>query len=564
MPLDDSRLLGFASVLQAADGLKTLLRVTADEVAAATGYRGTWLGIFDGETQTVRMMSAQHDGPDDLWDRAQVFSLGDVACLSQLLRARRPLVVPDTRDDPAIDPDFARALSLRTMVNVPLWRAEEPFGLLGVGTFDGEDARAPNEEELAYLAGLGSQVMVASARILARRVREAGRELAEVQRSVASRQRLESLGQLAGGVAHSFNNLLTVIVSTTSLMMEEEDDAGRLDDLRAIEDAAERGAKLTKRLLALGQRQQLSLQPTDPNALMRSLVEMIRRVVPADITIDLIPSHGRSWIDVDRGQIEQVLLNLCLNARDAMPSAGRLTLEIEHVVVNGAYVAQHPWAKPGRYVLLSVTDEGVGMPPEVLDRVFEPFFTTKVNGDGLGLGLAASHGIVAQHGGMLHAYSEVGIGTTFKIYLPVSERPASAVGSKIVGVPKGNERVLVADDQDDVRGVIKRVLERAGYVVVAVEDGAEAIRAAEREPFDLLLFDAVMPNVGGREAYERIHAIHPEIPVLFASGYGAEVLTARFLAKIDAPMIGKPFDPDTLLRAVRSTLDAKSKVDGEG
>jgi CheY-like chemotaxis protein len=239
-----------------------------------------------------------------------------------------------------------------------------------------------------------------------------------------------------------------------------------------------------------------------------------------------------------------------------MPEGGRLTFETEQVVVNGDYRRAHPWAKPGRYVLLTISDTGVGMPPEVLARMFEPFFTTKPTGQGTGLGLAMAWSIVQQHGGMIQGYSEVGMGTTFKIYLPAAEQSAARVGTKIVGpVPRGHESILVADDAPHVLQLLQRVLEGAGYQVTAVVDGAEAVRAAAVRRFDLYLMDAVMPRMDGREACERIRASQPDARFLFASGYGADALPVASLKDMAVATIAKPLDPDTLLRAVRAALD---------
>jgi CheY-like chemotaxis protein len=248
---------------------------------------------------------------------------------------------------------------------------------------------------------------------------------------------------------------------------------------------------------------------------------------------------------------------LCLNARDAMPSGGRLTISSELVTLDGAFVAAHPWARHGHYVLLTVTDTGTGMSAATMERIFEPFYTTKGEGRGSGLGLAVCRGITEQHGGLLHVYSELGIGTTFKVYLPIASRgPRTTDAATPATSRAGTERVLVADDQAHVLRVVTRILTRAGYRVVGVSDGRAAVEAATREAFDLVMLDAVMPELGGREAFLQIRAARPDVRVLFASGYGAEELTARFLSDTDAPLLRKPFDPDTLLRAVRAVLDA--------
>ena len=305
----------------------------------------------------------------------------------------------------------------------------------------------------------------------------------------------------------------------------------------------------------LGQKQPLKVESVELNAVVEGFATLVRRLLPANIQTDVIAGAGLPKLQVDPFQLEQLLMNLALNARDAMPDGGRLTIETEQVVVNGDYRRVHPWAKPGRYLLMTVSDTGAGMAPEVLARVFEPFFSTKPAGEGTGLGLAMVWSIVQQHDGMIHGYSEVGMGTSFKVYFPAAEQIASRVGTKIVGpVPGGVESILVADDAPPVLQLLQRVLEGAGYQVVAVADGAEAVRAAATRKFDLYLMDAVMPRMDGRQACERIRATQPGARFLFASGYGSDALPVAFLRDMAVDAIAKPLDPDTLLRAVRAAL----------
>ena len=239
-----------------------------------------------------------------------------------------------------------------------------------------------------------------------------------------------------------------------------------------------------------------------------------------------------------------------------MPAGGRLTIETEQVVINGSYAATHPWAQPGRYVLVTVTDTGVGMPREILERIFDPFFTTKKDHAGTGLGLAVAYGIVRQHGGMLNCYSEVNVGTTFKVYLPVHARAVLDVGSKLEGaVGTGSERVLIAEDDPAVRLLVRRILERAGYRVVAVEHGEAACRSAAEQAFDLVILDVVMPGMTCQAALERLSALLPGARFLLSSGYTAET-NAALLTAGDHELLRKPYDPDRLLRAVRRVLDA--------
>jgi nitrogen-specific signal transduction histidine kinase len=384
------------------------------------------------------------------------------------------------------------------------------------------------------------------------------RDAAQVQLhgQLAQRQRLESLGLLAGGVAHDFNNLLTVIRASVGFIASGPLTEAQRDDLALIADAEKSASHLTKKLLVLGRQEPPSLESADLNAVVRDFLRLLERVLPASIRTDFVAGDALPKVEIDRHQIEQVLMNLALNARDAMPGGGRITLETQKVVINGEYRRAHPWARSGRYLLLTVTDTGTGMPPEVVERIFEPFFTTKPPGAGTGLGLAVTWGIVQQHGGMVHCYSEPGRGTSFKVYLPAGETQASTVGTKIVGaVPGGVERILVADDQSHVLAVIARVLTGAGYTVTSVKDGAAAVEAATQTAFDLHILDAVMPRLGGREACERIRAGRPGARFLFTSGYGGDALPASFLADLGIELVAKPFDPDTLLRAVRANLD---------
>jgi CheY-like chemotaxis protein len=308
----------------------------------------------------------------------------------------------------------------------------------------------------------------------------------------------------------------------------------------------------------MGRQQSLRFVSVQINPLLHNLVSMLRRLLPENITIDLIPGAQIPSVSADASQLDQVFMNLCLNARDAMPSGGRLTIETELVVLNGPYIEANPWAKPGRYVLITVNDTGHGMPPDVQERVFEPFFTTKASTSGTGLGLAVAAGVIEQHGGMINCYSEVEVGTTFKVYLPMLARKATTVGTKLLSdVPRGHERVLLAEDDPSVQKVATRILTRAGYLVVAVSDGRAAIEAALAEPFDLVLLDAVMPVATGREAYDRIRAARPTTAFLFASGHSREVLPSDMLAAAGIELVDKPYHPDDLLRAVRRALDQR-------
>jgi len=472
-PLDDRRLLAVAQKLQAAGDIAQLLQVTGEEIRESLGYRAAWIAVFDLDARVCRVLAATGLHDQDIWASAAVLPIDTDPYVSRLLVATGPEIVEDAQTDPNVNREVVEALGNRTVVNVPLRLLDQPFGMLGTGTFGDEGVRVPTEEEISYLVGLAGQLVVASARILLVRQREeAARQRAELDRKLAQRQRLESLGQLAGGIAHDFNNLLTVISASASLLGVDERERERLEELRFIREAVARGAELTRRLLALGHRQSLILAPIDGNGVLTNVVAMLRRVIPADIAIELALDSSLPAILAEASQIEQVLVNLCLNARDAMPAGGRITITSAATTLSSSFVSEHPLAREGRYVLITVSDNGTGMPREVLERVFEPFFTTKPEGRGTGLGLAVSRGIIEQHGGLIDVDSEPGVGTAFKLYLPVTDRTATARDHELAAPAReGTEAILVADDDPEVRRAIVNVLSRAGYNVTGVTNG---------------------------------------------------------------------------------------------
>ena len=387
-----------------------------------------------------------------------------------------------------------------------------------------------------------------------------GRDVTDQRKTEAQlrhAQKMEAVGQLAGGVAHDFNNLLQAVLANAEFALETSPPAEVSDCLTEIHDAGRRAADLTKQLLAFSRGHALRPVPIDLNQLIGGLMKMLRRLLPESIAIDLIGGHGLASVSADPSQLEQVVVNLCVNARDAMDQGGRLTIETKNVLINGRYCENHPWAKPGHYVLLSVTDTGAGMTPEVRERAFEPFFTTKDVHQGTGLGLSTVYGIVRQHDGMIHVYSEPAQGTTFKVYLPADSRLATDVGSKVESTPpRGEETILVAEDEARVRRVALQILQRAGYHTLAAANGAEAIRLLRERGVgvQLVLLDLVMPEMGGPETWERMRALRPGLKVLFTSGYADQRYRRRLPANLD--VLEKPFRSEDLLSRIRHALDA--------
>jgi len=393
--------------------------------------------------------------------------------------------------------------------------------------------------------------------ITARKAAEAERAQLEVQLRQA--QKMEAVGQLAGGVAHDFNNLLQVINGYAEMALTDLDPEHLAHgSVSEITRAGQRAASLVSQLLAFSRRQIMEPAHVDLNEVVAGLLKMLDRIIGEHIDLSFLPSRDLGTILADRGMLEQVLMNLCLNARDAMPGGGTLTIETENVRIDRDYAETHAWAQAGRYVLMTVTDTGTGMDAATLERIFEPFYSTKEPGRGTGLGLATVYGIMDQHGGVIRAYSEPGRGTTFKVYFPVVERRATDVGTKIEGAAEGgSETILLAEDDVEVRELAQAILERAGYAVLTAADGEEALHVFRRRAseIDLVILDVVMPRLGGREAWERMRELEPGVPALFASGYSENAVHTNFVLDAGLSLIRKPFARDQLLRAVRLVLD---------
>ncbi|WP_168219430.1 PAS domain-containing protein [Limnoglobus roseus] len=379
-------------------------------------------------------------------------------------------------------------------------------------------------------------------------------------------QKMEAFGQLAGGVAHDFNNLLTVINGYTALLLEElpSDDPSRLP-LDEVQKAGERSAALTRQLLAFSRQQVPAPRVLDLNTVVGDLAGLIRRLIGEDVRLTTAFARGLWPVLADAGQVEQVLVNLCVNARDAMPTGGRLAVTTRNAVVAAGETADHPDARPGPHAVLTVTDTGCGMPPEVQARIFEPFFTTKGVGKGTGLGLATVFGIVKQAGGHVRVRSAVGAGSTFEVYLPgaaeAAVAPDEAIKPGLRPPAQGRETVLVVEDEDRVRAFVRTVLEGCGYLVLEAADGAAAVATAATHPgpVDLLLTDVVMPGAGGRAAAEQVIVRYPSIRVLYMSGYTDDAVLRHGVAVEGVHFLQKPFTPAALAARVRQILDGSCK-----
>ncbi|MGO9569460.1 MAG: PAS domain S-box protein [Desulfomonilaceae bacterium] len=372
-------------------------------------------------------------------------------------------------------------------------------------------------------------------------------------------QKMEAIGTLAGGIAHDFNNLLTVVLGFSELLLIGKDERDpSYADLQKINQAARSGADLVKSILAFGRKTEVNLRPLNLNHEIEQVKKLLTRTIPKMIDIELVLCKDLATVSGDPTQVEQILMNLALNANDAMPDGGKLTIETANVALDEEYSRMHLGAKPGDYVLLSVSDSGHGMGEETLQHIFEPFYTTKETGRGTGLGLAMVHGIVQQHNGYITCHTEAGAGSTFKIYLPVipteveSETPAERL------IPaRGTETILLVDDEELIRDLGKRILERSGYIVLTAANGKDALNVYKEEgnKISLVILDLVMPEMGGKQCFQELLRINPQVKVLLASGY-----TSGGTLKDDTELsargfVGKPYDMKQMLQTVREILD---------
>jgi two-component system cell cycle sensor histidine kinase/response regulator CckA len=385
--------------------------------------------------------------------------------------------------------------------------------------------------------------------------------LRKTEEQLRHAQKMEAVGRLAGGVAHDFNNILSVILSYCDLILADPKDTESVRaDLLEVRAAGMRAAELTKQLLLFSRHQGVEAKVFDLNKLVSGVEKLLQRLLGADVELTILSSRGASKVLADPGQIEQVVMNLAVNARDAMPLGGKLTVEVSNVQLDEDYAQAHHGVRPGPYVMLAVTDSGEGMDRATLARIFEPFFTTKEQGRGTGLGLSTVFGIVQQAGGHLWVYSEPGTGTTFKVYLPRS----TAAETRTTRPPpltsrRGTETILLVEDDEQLRILTEGILTRLGYRVLAAPCGADALRLSEQHSgtIHVLLTDVVMPGMSGRQLAEKIVASRPDTRALFMSGYTDEAIVHHGVLEPGVSFLQKPITPDSLARKIREVLHAR-------
>lgn len=418
-----------------------------------------------------------------------------------------------------------------------------------------------------------------AAELLARLKQEvAEREEAQTQLRIKEEElqqarKLESIGALAGGIAHEFNNLLQAILGYTKMAMDEiAPDSQPYEDLEQVYTASTRAAALTRQMLTFGRRESVEMTYLCPNSLITELQSLLKPVLRENIEFHVETDEATGQVHGDPGQLQQTIMNLCLNAQDAMPKGGKLIVKSKFVKLTPTFCEAHTGAKPGPHVLITVTDNGMGMPVEVRERIFDPFYTTKEVGKGTGLGLSIVYGTVQQHGGTIHVYSEPDQGATFRIYLPLlaesvpDVRPLRARDlTPAVAAGDASEIVLLAEDEEIVRKFARRTLQKAGYTVIEAVDGEDAIEKVDAyaDSLSIALLDVVMPRKSGHEVEAHIRTVAPNLPVIFCTGY--DPATCWDASEVDSPsqVIHKPYDPTQLLQSVRETLDRCMTADLE-
>jgi PAS domain S-box-containing protein len=412
-------------------------------------------------------------------------------------------------------------------------------------------------------------MLVATIRDITER-KQAEKKRQELEHQLAQAQKIESIGRLAGGVAHDFNNMLQVIIGNTSLALDLVPDNEQLhESLAEILKSAQRSAELTRQLLTFARKQTIQPRVMDLNETVQGMLKMLRRLIGENIELVWVPGNGLWPVKMDPSQLDQVLANLCVNARDAIPETGRVTLSTLNTSLDQTYFPVQTEGTPGDYVMLTVSDTGQGMDDATRKHLFEPFFTTKAPGQGTGLGLATVFGIVKQNAGHINVYSELGHGSTFKIYLPrAANREPTA--QELAPNPQerlhGNETILLVEDELSVLGLAKRILEQHGYKVLPASQPAAAteLAAGYSDKIDLLITDVIMPEANGRELFSRLLKHRPDLKCLFMSGYTADVIAHRGVLDEGLNFVQKPFSIQSLTQKVREVLDAKSPSSGTG
>lgn len=548
----EKRLLGVIESIRMFTGCTSMeqaSRVVLGEFARHLDAEGGSFFLCEGENLRLLCALDPPHAPESL-----LFPVQKDSAYGHALESRIPILIEDIRLEQNLCTSGWKGYKDNSALVFPFESDSEVVAILAL-----HNKKTPpfNEGDLS----LGALMVPFACEAV--RAARSSEKIRDRDQQLRQAHKMEALGQLAGGVAHDFNNLLQAILVHAQFVKESlTPEHPEWNDIQQVLRACDRAAKLTRQLKTFSR--SVDLQPVDLrlNKIVDDLMTMVRRMLSEDIELVIKTEPDLGNVHADPGQVEQILMNLSINARDAMPNGGKLTIRTGNVTLDNGFCLLNPWAQEGKYVVLTVADTGIGMDQMTRDRIFEPFFTTKEPGKGTGLGMATVYGIVKQHNGLIHADTAVGQGSTFHIYLPVT-KPTGKV-SHIAEEKKnlqGTETLLLAEDDDIVRELIVRILKRAGYNVIVAKDGQEAVDLFDKhsDEVDLAVLDVVMPKMNGRVALELIHKRRPELPVVFCSGYSPDTIQVKFIQDQEMEIVAKPYKPHDLLRTIRKVLD-RAKV----
>ena len=549
-----------ARAVGAALQVDELLDIVYQEVCAIFRPDAFFVALYDEQTDELDFRLQVDEGVRLPPEREAVGS----GLTSVVIRSQEPLIVREFEREKEHLPAPQRWGSMRvtpSWLGIPMLSQERLIGVISVQAYR---PSAYDEQDQVLLSTIADQIAVAIERAsLVQEVQESLQNLQETQEHLVRVQRMEAVGRLAGGIAHDFNNLLTAIQGYVELLLIDLQGSPAQADLYEIKRASDRAARLIQQLLAFSRKQMLTPTVLDLNELVREVESMLRRLIGEDILLRTVLSPSLGRVKADAGQIEQVIINLAVNARDAMPGGGTLLIETDNIQLHEEQIRQHPDLDPGPFVRLSVTDTGVGMDEDTLSRIFEPFFTTKELGKGTGLGLATVHGIVKQSGGDIVVYSENSQGTVFHVYLPCVQEALSCEPEDVPSeTPGGHETILLVEDEDIVRELSHRILQRQGYNVLSARSPKQALElcAQYEGVIHMLVTDVVMPGMGGGDLAELVVRSRPGVSVLYTSGYTDDAIVLQGVLAPGVAFIQKPYTPQSLAVKVRETLDAPVSV----